>query len=254
MSGRVAGKVALITGGASGFGRAAAGLFVREGARVIITDRDEAGGLATARALGDAARFLTQDVTQEDSWPAVIGSIAAQEGQLNILVNNAGIGLFRSVTEMTLKEWRHVQAVNSDAVFLGCKYALPLMQKSPGGSIVNISSVAGLSGSPLMTAYCASKGAVRLFTKALAMELAHGKVDIRVNSVHPAYVETPLVHGHIAASPDPEKTRRMLERVHPIGRMGTVDEIANGILFLASDESRFMTGAELVLDGGVTAQ
>lgn len=211
---RLANKVALITGAASGFGRASAALFAAEGARVILTDRNLADGEAAAQALGDAARFLPLDVTQEDQWQAVIAGIRDREGRLDILVNNAGIGLHRNVTEMTLAEWRLVQAVNSDGVFLGCKHAVPLMrQPSPdkpagGGSIVNIASVAGKVGAPQMAAYCASKGAVTLFTKALAVEAAYGRWNIRVNSVHPAYVETALVKAHIDSSSEPEKTRR----------------------------------------------
>lgn len=256
---RLTGKVALITGAASGFGRATAELFVREGARVILTDRDE-DGAAVAGSLGSAARFRLLDVTQEDQWAAAIREVEATEGRLDVLVNNAGIGLFRDVTKMSLTEWRLVQAVNSDGVFLGCKHAIPLMRQPSedkpggGGSIVNIASVAGKVGAPQMSAYCASKGAVTLFTKAVAMEAAYGRWNIRVNSVHPAYVETALVRAHIETQPEPEKARRFLEKLQPVGRMGRVDEIANGILFLASDESGFMTGAELVLDGGLTAQ
>ncbi len=249
---RLAGKVALITGGASGFGRATAELFLREGAGVIITDRNAAAGQAAEAELG--CRFVEQDVTDEVSWPLLIDGIAAVEGRLDVLVNNAGIGVFRSVTEMSLKEWRRVQAVNSDAVFLGCKYAIPLMERGGGGSIVNVASIAGKVGVPLMAAYCASKGAVTLFTKALAMECAAARNNIRVNSVHPGYVETAMVQGHIAAGGEPERTRKHLERLHPIGRMGQAEEIARGILYLAGDESSFMTGAELVLDGGLTAQ
>ncbi|WP_370152798.1 SDR family NAD(P)-dependent oxidoreductase [Ferrovibrio sp.] len=256
---RLANKVALITGAASGFGRATAELFVREGARVILTDRQVESGIAAADRLGDGARFAPLDVTQEDQWAAVVAGVKAAEGRLDILVNNAGIGLFRDLTEMTLAEWRLVQAVNSDGVFLGCKHAIPLMRDSVqgrrgGGSIVNIASVAGLVGAPQMSAYCASKGAATMLTKALAMEAAHGRWNIRVNSVHPAYVETALVKAHIAQSPEPEKTRRFLERLQPVGRMGTVDEVAQAILYLASDESSFTTGAELVVDGGMTAQ
>lgn len=251
---RLANKVALITGAASGFGHATAGLFVREGARVILTDRNTADGEAAAEALGKAARFQALDVTKEEQWLDVIADVRAREGRLDVLVNNAGIGLHRSVPEMTLEEWRLVQAVNSDGVFLGCKHAIPLMRESGGGSIVNISSVAGKTGAPQMAAYCASKGAVTLFTKALAMEAAYGHWNIRVNSVHPAYVATALVEAHIATSPEPEKTRRFLERLQPVGRMGKVEEVANAILYLASDESSFTTGAELMVDGGLTAQ
>jgi 3(or 17)beta-hydroxysteroid dehydrogenase len=251
---RLANKVALITGAASGFGRATAALFVAEGARVILTDRNTADGEAAAAGLGSAARFLGLDVTQEAQWQAAIANVSAREGRLDVLVNNAGIGLFRKVTDMTLAEWRLVQAVNSDSVFLGCKHAVPLMRGKGGGSIVNVASVAGKAGAPDMTAYCASKGAVTLFTKALAMEAAYGGWNIRVNSVHPAYVATALVEAHIAQSADPEKTRRYLSRLQPLGRMGTVDEVAKAILYLASDESSFVTGAELMVDGGLTAQ
>ncbi|WP_300304331.1 SDR family NAD(P)-dependent oxidoreductase, partial [Ferrovibrio sp.] len=162
---RLANKVALITGAASGFGRATAQLFIAEGASVILTDRND--GAAAAAALGPQARFLPLDVTQEEQWQTVIADVAAREGRLDVLVNNAGIGLHRSVTEMTLAEWRLVQAVNADGVFLGCKHAIPLMRAGGGGSIVNVASVAGKVGAPQMSAYCASKGAATLFTKAL---------------------------------------------------------------------------------------
>lgn len=251
---RLANKVALITGAASGFGRATAARFAAEGARVIVTDRNTVDGEVVAAGLGGAARFLALDVTQEAQWQAAIANVSAREGRLDVLVNNAGIGLFRKVTEMTLAEWRLVQAVNSDGVFLGCKHAVPLMRAGGGGSIVNVASVAGKTGAPDMTAYCASKGAVTLFTKALAMEAAYGRWNIRVNSVHPAYVATALVEAHIAESPEPEKTRRFLERLQPVGRMGTVDEVANAILYLASDEASFTTGSEVMVDGGLTAQ
>lgn len=255
---RLQGKVALITGAASGFGRAAAALFVTEGATVILTDRSD--GTAVAAALGPKARFLPLDVTREEQWQSVIADVASKEGRLDVLVNNAGIGLHRNVTEMTLAEWRLVQAVNSDGVFLGCKHAIPLMRQSAsdkpggGGSIVNVASVAGKVGAPQMSAYCASKGAVTLFTKALAMEAAYGRWNIRVNSVHPAYVETALVQSHINGSREPEKTRRFLESLHPIGHMGAVEDVAQAILYLASDESKFTTGSELLVDGGLTAQ
>lgn len=249
---RLQGKVALITGAASGFGRAAAALFVTEGAQVILTDRSD--GAAVATALGPRARFLPLDVTREEQWQSVVADVAAKEGRLDVLVNNAGIGLHRNVTEMTLEEWRLVHAVNSDGVFLGCKHAIPVMRAGGGGSIVNVASVAGKVGAPQMSAYCASKGAVTLFTKALAMEAAYGRWNIRVNSVHPAYVETALVQAHINGSREPEKTRRFLESLHPIGHMGAVEDVAQAILYLASDESKFTTGSELLVDGGLTAQ
>lgn len=251
---RLANKVALITGAASGFGKATARLFVAEGAKVILTDRNVADGEAAARELADKARFRALDVTKEDEWAGALAEVGAREGRLDILVNNAGIGLHRSVPEMSLAEWRLVQAVNSDGVFLGCKHAIPLMRQGGGGSIVNVSSVAGKVGAPQMAAYCASKGAVTLFTKALAMEAAYGRWNIRVNSVHPAYVETALVRAHIDNSPDPEKTRGFLQRLQPLGRMGEVEDVAQAILYLASDEAKFTTGAEWLVDGGLTAQ
>ena len=251
---RLANKVALVTGAASGFGRATAALFVAEGARVILTDRNTAGGEVAARELGGQARFRELDVTREDQWADAIAEVQAQEARLDVLVNNAGIGLHRSVPEMSLAEWRLVQAVNSDGVFLGCKHAIPLMRETGGGAIVNVSSVAGKVGAPQMAAYCASKGAVTLFTKALAMEAAYGRWNIRVNSVHPAYVETALVRSHIEHSPEPEKTRRFLSKLQPLGRMGEVEDVAQAILYLASDESKFTTGAEWLVDGGLTAQ
>lgn len=251
---RLANKVALITGAASGFGKATARLFVAEGAKVILTDRNVADGEAAAGELGDKARFRALDVTKEDEWADAIAEVGTRESRLDILVNNAGIGLHRSVPEMSLAEWRLVQAVNSDGVFLGCKHAIPLMREGGGGAIVNVSSVAGKVGAPQMAAYCASKGAVTLFTKALAMEAAYGRWNIRVNSVHPAYVETALVRSHIENSPDPEKTRRFLARLQPLGRMGEVEDVAQAILYLASDEAKFTTGAEWLVDGGLTAQ
>jgi len=251
---RLANKVALITGAASGFGRATAALFIAEGARVILTDRNAADGEVAARGLGGNARFRALDVTREDQWAEAMAEVGAGEGRLDVLVNNAGIGLHRSVPEMSLAEWRLVQAVNSDGVFLGCKHAIPLMRAGGGGSIVNVSSVAGKVGAPQMAAYCASKGAVTLFTKALAMEAAYGRWNIRVNSVHPAYVETALVRSHIEHSPEPEKTRRFLAKLQPLGRMGEVEDVAQAILYLASDEAKFTTGAEWLVDGGLTAQ
>lgn len=256
---RLANKVALITGAASGFGKATAALFVAEGAHVILTDRNTDGGLAAAAALGARARFRPLDVTLEAEWETVITDIGDHEGRLDVLVNNAGVAIRRAVTEMTLEEWRRVQAVNSDGVFLGCKYAIPLMRQPAankpdgGGSIVNIASVFGKTGAPDVSAYCASKGAVTLFTKALAMEAAYGRWNIRVNSVHPAYVDTPMVREHMAQG-DAEKHRRFVERLHPVGRMGTVEEVAKAILYLASDDASFTTGSELMVDGGMTAQ
>ena len=254
---RLAGKVALITGAAAGvegqlmgFGGAAARLFAREGARVVLTDIKEEMGFQTAeqiRAHGGEALFVRHDVTSEEEWQEVIQTIATFS-KLHILINNAGTGARFTVEETTVAVWDAQMDVHAKGVFLGTKYAIPEMRKAGGGSIINVSSIYGLVGSPTSTAYHAAKGAIRLFTKAAAIQYA--KENIRVNSVHPGYCETPLTIGGY--------TRRAASRVvhcpDPPGRLGTADDVAYGMLYLASDESAYVTGAELVIDGGTTAQ
>jgi len=248
--GRLDGKVALITGAASGIGRATAGLFHRQGAKVAATDRNEAG----LRALGeDADLTLVQDVTDEARWREVVDAAVAAFGRLDILVNSAGIAVLGNIETTTLADWRKVNAVNVEGAFLGCREAVRAM-KGTGGSIVNLSSVAGIIGDASSTAYCASKGAVRLLTKSAALHCARAGYGIRVNSVHPSFAETPMVLEGIARAKDPERVRAGLMRAAPMRRMGTADEVANMILFLASDESSFTTGAEFMVDGGLTAQ
>jgi 3(or 17)beta-hydroxysteroid dehydrogenase len=249
--GRLAGKVALITGAASGIGRATAGLFHAQGAKVAATDRSEAG-LKTLGA--DADLTLVQDVTDEARWRAVVDEVLAAFGRLDILVNSAGIAILGNIETTTLADWRKVHAVNSDGVFLGCREAVRAMKASGSGSIVNLSSVAGIIGDGSSLAYCASKGAVRLMTKSAALHCARAGYKIRVNSVHPSFAETPMVLEGIARARDPERIRAGLERAAPMGRMGKAEEVANTILFLASDESSFTTGAEFMVDGGLTAQ
>ena len=249
-SGRLAGKVALITGAASGIGRATAALFQGEGAKVAATDRNEAG-LKTLGA--DADLTLVQDVTDEARWRAVVDEVLAAFGRLDILVNSAGVAVLGNIETTTLADWRKVHAVNADGVFLGCREAVRAM-KAGGGSIVNLSSVAGIIGDASSLAYCASKGAVRLMTKSAALHCARAGYKIRVNSVHPSFAETPMVLEGIARAKDPERIRAGLERAAPMRRMGTADEVANTILFLASDESSFTTGAGFMVDGGLTAQ
>ncbi len=258
--GRVAGKVALVTGAASGIGRACAIALAREGASVVLTDiQEETGREAAAEieAMGGTAGFHRQDVTSESDWAATVAGIDERFGRLDILVNNAGVALGGFVTEMSLADWRRQQTVNVDSVFLATRAALPLMRRHKSGSIINISSVAGLRGAPLLSAYCASKGAVRLFTKAVAIECAALKDGVRVNSVHPGIIETPIWVGFPGQPPGsnaaPDLDELSAARV-PLGVKGLPEDIAEGVLWLASEESRYVTGAELVIDGGMTAR
>jgi len=258
----VQGKVALVTGGASGIGLGCAEKLAAEGATVVVTDLQDAKGEEAAAAIGRAggkARYLHHDVTDEAAWEAVIADIRSREGRLDILVNNAGIGLGGSVLEMSLADWRRQTAVNLDGVFLGVKHAIPLMRASgDGGSIVNMSSVAGLKGSAILAGYCATKGGVRLFTKSVAMECANAKDGIRVNSVHPGIIETPIwlsiVNPQNPGANAPPDLDAMSTMAVPLGVKGYPEDIANGVLWLASDESRYVTGAELVIDGGLSVR
>jgi NAD(P)-dependent dehydrogenase (short-subunit alcohol dehydrogenase family) len=249
-AGRLAGKVALITRAASGIGRATAALFHTEGARIAASDRNEAG----LKTLGSKADLtLAQDVTDEARWRAVVDQVLAGFGRLDILVNSAGVAVLGNVETTSLADWRRVNAVNVEGTFLGCREAVRVM-KEMGGSIVNLSSVAGIIGDASSLAYCASKGAVRLMTKSAALHCARAGYRIRVNSVHPSFAETPMVLEGIARARDPERVRAGLMRAAPMGRMCNAEEVANMILFLASDESSFTTGAEFMVDGGLTAQ
>jgi 3(or 17)beta-hydroxysteroid dehydrogenase len=248
---RLVGKVALITGAASGIGRATAALFHAEGAKVVATDRNEAG----LKALGpDADLTLLHDVTDEARWREAVDAVVAAFGRLDILVNSAGVGTLGNIETTTLADWRKVNAINAEGTFLGCREAVRAMKETGGGSIVNLSSVAGIIGDGSSLAYCASKGAVRLLTKSAALHCARRGYKIRVNSVHPSFAETPMVLEGIAHARDPERVREGLMRAAPMGRMGKAEEVALTILFLASDESSFTTGAEFMVDGGLTAQ
>ncbi|WP_296595225.1 SDR family NAD(P)-dependent oxidoreductase [Phenylobacterium sp.] len=262
MAGRVSGRVALVTGGASGIGRGCAEKLAAEGAFVVVTDIQDALGEEVVdgiRKAGGKAEYRHQDVTDEDVWTEVVDGIRDRHGRLDILVNNAGIGIGGSVIEMTLANWRRQTAINLDGVFLGTKHSIPLMRASgDGGSIVNISSVAGLKGSAGLAGYCATKGGVRLFTKAVAMECANAKDGIRVNSVHPGLIETPIwvtvgeaVNPGANAPPDLDAMSAMAV---PLGVKGWPEDIANGVLWLCSNESRYVTGQELVIDGGLTVR
>lgn len=257
MTGRVAGKLALVTGAASGIGRASARLLAREGACIIAADLDPVGGATLVAELGEGAdhAFLSLDVSDEQGWMAVAAEVRRRFGRLNILVNNAGVALPPApVTELSLDAWRRVMAVNADGVFLGTKHALPLLRESGGGSIVNVSSIAGIHPSANASAYAASKGAVRLFTKAVALECAAARDGVRVNSIHPGLIDTAIWESLLPATAEGVSRGAALEALAasaiPLGRVGEVEEIAAGVLWLASDESSYMTGGELVIDGG----
>lgn len=255
---RVKNKVAIVTGGASGLGKSSAILLAREGAKIVITDLDEDHGnevVQMIREEGGEAIFFKQDVSKEDEWESVIKTTFKTFGKLHILANAAGIAIGGNVEEVTLADWKKLLSINLDGSFLGTQYAIKAMKKTgEGGSIINFSSIEGLIGDPNLTAYNASKGGVTLFTKSAALHCAKQGYGIRVNSIHPAYIWTPLVENYLKASGNVEEGRKMLDSLHPIGHMGEPDDIGYGVVYLASDESKFMTGAELVIDGGYTAQ
>ena len=249
---RLENKVALISGGARGMGAAEARLFASEGAKVVIGDvLDEEGRQTEAEInqTGGECLFVRLDVTSENNWQQIVATTVARFGKLDILVNNAGVGgLPGTVEETTTEIWDRVMDINAKGVFLGTKTVIPEMRKAGGGSIINISSIYGLVGSGGSTSYPASKGAVRLLTKSTAIQYA-GE-GIRANSVHPGFITTPMTE---AIGVDPGRNQRILTST-PLGRWGEPQEVAYGVLFLASDESSFMTGSELVIDGGWTAQ
>jgi 3(or 17)beta-hydroxysteroid dehydrogenase len=251
MSGELSGQVAIVTGGASGIGAASAALLEGQGARVIVADLQD--------AKDGPGRFVSHDVTSEESWKSLLADVLESEGRLDIVVNNAGIsGGTGNPETTTVENWQRVQAINSEGVFLGCKYAIQGMKKTgpdkpaSKGSIVNISSVAGLIGSAGPTAYTASKGAVRLLSKSVALYCAEQKYDIRCNSVHPGGVDTPIFNplwqmvGH-------EQGKAFIGSRHPIGHMAEPADLGEVVLWLASDRSSFVTGAEIVADGGLTS-
>lgn len=249
---RLEGKVAIISGGARGQGAAEAKMFAREGAKVVfgdILDEDGKKVEAEINEIGGDAVYVTLDVTDEDSWQQAVDTAVARYGKVDILVNNAGIAIWAAGDDATVEDWDRVMDVNAKGVFLGTKAVIPEMRKAGGGSIVNISSISGIIGqATIHPGYNASKGAVRILTKSTAIQYA--KEGIRANSVHPGPVMTEMTaHGWR----DPENRRRT-EQNTPLGRYAHADEIASGVLFLASDESSYMTGSELVIDGGVTAQ
>ena len=260
MSGRVAGKSALITGAAGGLGQAMAWMLAREGARVAVTDLNLDGARALAEAINaehpGAAVAFAHDVTDEAQWVAVVDQAVAAMGGLSILINNAGIGGELLFAEQdSLENWRRVQAVNLESVMLGCKHAMPHLRASGAASIVNISSVAGLAAAPGMGAYNATKAAVWMYTKTVALEAAKAGWNVRSNSVHPVFIKTPILDPFVAmAGGDEAAAHEKLARGIPLKRIGEPDDVAWCVLYLASDESKFVTGAEFKIDGGMLAQ
>jgi 3alpha(or 20beta)-hydroxysteroid dehydrogenase len=242
MTGRLDGKVALISGGARGQGEAEARRFVAEGAKVVIGDILEAEGKAVADSLGEACTFVRLDVTDEESWAAAVATAAERYGPITILVNNAGILSFGPVDRIKRDEYERILQVNLVGVLLGMQAVTRTMRDAGGGAIVNISSTSGLQGLPFVGAYGSSKWAVRGLTKSAAIDL--GPKGIRVNSVHPGGIDTPMIAGTSGEAPYYKRL--------PVPRMGTSDEVANAVLFLASDEASYVTGAELAVDGGAT--
>ena len=251
MTERLRGKVALVTGGASGIGLATGLRFAEEGATVVLADIDAAGAVRAAER-HERLEAATLDVTDETAWLAAVDGVVARHGRLDVLLNSAGISPFADIETCTTAEYKRVMAVNVDSVFFGCRNAVRAM-KDHGGSIVNISSVSGLIGGHNTAAYNASKGAVRLLTKSVALHCARKRYGIRCNSVHPTFIETPMVENVVRQTRDPQATREKMAASVPLGRMGTAREVADMILYLASDESQFVTGAEFVIDGGMTA-
>jgi len=261
MTGRIAGKIALVTGGAQGLGEASARMLAREGARVAITDVNIEGAEKVAKSINEknpgSAIAVLHDVTQEAGWQDALKAVEKSFGGLHVLVNNAGIGLTKDFEEITSEEWRHVHAIDLDGVFLGCKLSLPLMAKTVkatglGGSIVNISSISGIIAGHNMAAYNSAKAAVRHLSKSVALHCARKGYGIRSNSIHPVFIATPILDG-LAQRFGRDEAYAKLGRQVPLGHIGEPDDIAYAVLYLASDESKFVTGAELKVDGGISA-
>ena len=252
--GRLEGKTALVTGAASGIGLQTSIRLAEEGARVMMTDINLEEGRQQAEKLGANATFLKLDITEEEEWISVLDETVKRFDRLDILVNSAGMVLIADVEQITLEDWRKVHAVNLDGTFLGCKHGVRVMKEFSAGSIINLSSVSGMIGGFNLAAYNSSKGAVRMLTKSVALHCARAGYGIRCNSIHPTFIETPMLESMIRNSPDPEKARQTLVRQVPLRRIGKPDDVANMIVYLASDESTFVTGTEMVIDGGVIAQ
>jgi 3(or 17)beta-hydroxysteroid dehydrogenase len=259
MGHRVGGKVCIVTGAAKGIGESAARLLAKEGASVVLTDIDDGACNAVSESIaasGARSLALHHDVRDEAAWITVMEQVERTFGRVDVVVNNAGVGIQCAPEDQTLEQWRALLAINLDGVFLGTKHAVRAMKRNQpsGGSIINISSIEGLIADPSLGAYNASKGGVLLYSKSVALYCAQARLGIRVNCVHPGYIWTPLVQGSVNRAPDPVAAKARLEALHPVGHLGEPDDIGWGIVYLASDESKFMTGASLVIDGGYTAQ
>ncbi|MWV44087.1 glucose 1-dehydrogenase [Paenibacillus sp. HJL G12] len=249
--GRVSGKVAIVTGAAGGMGKADAMLLAQEGAKVVVTDIQEDKVNEVVEEInknGGEAIGFRHNVTSEEEWQHIVDETVKKWGKVDVLVNNAGISLAKKLVDTTAQDWDKVMSINLTGGFFGLKHVIPVMQKNGGGSIINISSIAGLTGSNGAGPYTASKGAVRMLTKAVAID--YGQDNIRCNSIHPGYIETPMTKDLLS---DDNMTKWFLSNT-PLPRLGKPENIAQGVLFLASDESSFITGAELAIDGGVSAR
>jgi NAD(P)-dependent dehydrogenase (short-subunit alcohol dehydrogenase family) len=255
--GRFAGRAALVTGGASGIGATTARMLAAEGAKVAVCDIDAGKGEDVAAAIGPAARFIALDVTSDAAWSAAVASAEAVFGPLSVVVNAAGVSIPASIEAADFEHWRKVMAINADGTFLGCKHGVAALKKAGGGAIVNVGSTLGHKAGAIFTAYCASKGAVRMLTKAVALHCAEAKLNIRVNAVLPGAIETAMFQSYVdmgmAAGASREEVVHSFASVHPLGRIGKPEEVAAAILFLASEDAAYTTGAEIPVDGGYLA-
>jgi len=254
---RISGKTALVTGASAGIGRAIAVLLAKEGAEVIVADIDEAAGSEVVEEInsgGGKAFFQMLDVTNETDWARASAAVIERCSRLDVLVNNAGVTERGNTEDITLSDWKAVIDVNLNGVFLGTQAAIEVMKGAGGGSVINISSIEGMIGDADLSAYTASKGGVRSYTKSSALLCAREGYNIRINAINPGVIRTALLDAHLANFEDPEPEYQRLASKHPIGFLGSPDDVAYGVLYLASEESRFVTGTELVIDGGYTAQ
>ena len=256
MVGRLNGKVALVTGAGSGLGRASAIHLAQEGAKVLATDIDRDSALKTSQMINSEFKGSSlsgiHDVTSEEDWCEILKNVTVKFGSLNILVNNAGISIGGDIESTNYEDWKKLQKIDVDSVFLGCKLAIPLLKKSGGGSIINISSTVGIMGNPLTLGYGAAKAAVCSMSKSIALHCARHKYNIRCNSVHPTFIDTPLLDRFSEGAGGKEEALQTLSRLIPLGRILETKDVTHGIVYLASDESSMMTGSEFVIDGGLT--